>query len=75
MAKNLVIYYSRRGQNYVGGSVRELERGNAEQLAEFIRDACGADLFEIETVKPYSEDYMKCTEEAKAELAETVNPE
>ncbi|MBR0374141.1 MAG: NAD(P)H-dependent oxidoreductase [Mogibacterium sp.] len=74
MAKNLVIYYSRRGQNYVGGSVRELERGNAEQLAEFIRDACGADLFEIETVKPYSEDYMKCTEEAKAELAVNARP-
>lgn len=25
--KNLVIYYSRLGQNYVNGSIRELDKG------------------------------------------------
>ena len=28
--KNLIIYYSRRGQNYVNGSIKNLARGNAE---------------------------------------------
>ena len=27
MAKNLIIYYSRKGQNYVNGSIRELSKG------------------------------------------------
>ena len=37
--------------------------------------AVGGDLFEIETVKEYSKDYMACTEEAKKELREHARPE
>ncbi|MEE3477848.1 MAG: flavodoxin [Methanomethylophilus sp.] len=75
MSKNLVIYYSRKGQNYFGGSIRSVAKGNTEYVAEFIRDAIGADLFEVDTVKTYSADYMTCTEEAKAELRENARPE
>ncbi len=74
MAKNCIIYYSRKGQNYVNGTVRDLAKGNTEICAEFIQKAVGGDLFEVETVKPYSEDYMTCTEEAKAELREKARP-
>ena len=74
MAKNLVIYYSRRGQNYVNGQIRALEKGNTELLAEYIRDAAGADLFEIDTVNEYPEDYMECTEVAKQEQRENARP-
>ena len=56
MAKTLVIYYSRRGQNYAGGSIVNLKKGNTEYIAEFIRDAVNADLFEIRTVREYSTD-------------------
>lgn len=75
MAKTLVIYYSRKGQNYVNGSIRNLEVGNTEIVAGFIRDAVGADLFEVDTVKPYSTDYTTCTEEAKEELRRNARPE
>ncbi len=75
MAKNLVIYYSRRGENYVGGSIKSLARGNAELIVDYIRKAIDTDVFEVETVKPYSENYRTCTEEAKAELREKVRPE
>ena len=76
MAKNLIIYYSRKGENYVNGSVRNLSKGNTEICAEFIRKAVGGDLFEIETViREYSTDYMACTEEAKAELRAKERPE
>lgn len=51
MAKTLVIYYSRTGQNYVNGSIKSIEKGNTEIVAEFIRDAVDADLFEIKTKK------------------------
>lgn len=73
--KNLIIYYSRRGQNYVNGSVKNLSKGNAELITEYIKDAVGADVFEVDTVKPYSADYMVCIEEAKAELRAKARPE
>jgi len=75
MAKNLIIYYSRKGQNYVNGSIRELTKGNTEIVAEYIAEAVGADLFEVETVREYSKDYMTCTDEAKAELRSNERPE
>ena len=75
MAKNLIIYYSRKGQNYVNGSIRNLAKGNTEICAEFIQKAVGGDLFEVDTVKAYSEDYMTCTEEAQAELRSNARPE
>lgn len=75
MAKNLIIYYSRKGENYWNGSVKNLARGNTEIVAGFIQKAVGGDLFEVETVKEYSADYHKCTEEAKKELREGARPE
>ena len=75
MAKTLVIYYSRKGENYVNGAIRSLKKGNTEIVAEYIKEAADADLFEIETIREYSTDYMTCTEEAKAELRENARPE
>lgn len=73
--KTLVIYYSRKGENYVNGSIKSLSKGNTELVAEYIRDAVGADLFEIEAVKAYDKSYMTCIEEAKAELNADARPE
>jgi predicted nucleic acid-binding Zn ribbon protein len=73
MSRNLVIYYSRRGQNYFGGNIVDIEKGNAEKITEFICKATGADAFEVRTVKEYSKDYMKCTEEAQEELERKVS--
>lgn len=75
MAKNLIIYYSRKGTNYVNGRIMDLKKGNTEICAEFIKEAVGGDLFEIETVHEYSKDYHKCTEEAQEELRENARPE
>lgn len=74
MANTLVIYYSRKGQNYVDGKIVELEKGNTELVAEYIRDAVGADLFELETVREYPLDYMECTEAAKQDLRDNARP-
>ena len=72
--KNLIIYYSRRGENYVAGKLQILEKGNAQLLADYIREAAGADVFEIVPVRSYSADYMTCTEEAKEELNQKARP-
>ena len=75
MAKNLIIYYSRKGENYVNGSIVNLEKGNTEIVAEFIQKAVGGDLFKVETVKTYDADYNVCIDEAKKELHENARPE
>ena len=74
MAKTLVIYYSRKGENYVNGSIKKLPKGNTEICAEYIKKAVGADIFEIETQKAYSTDYTQCTVEAKDELKNNARP-
>ena len=33
---NLIIYYSRKGQNYWNGSIADLAKGNTERVAEYI---------------------------------------
>ena len=75
MGKNLILYYSRKGENYCGGPIRDLKKGNTEFAAEYIQKAVGGDLFEIDTVKPYAADYYACTDEAKAELNSDARPE
>ncbi|MBQ7477507.1 MAG: NAD(P)H-dependent oxidoreductase [Selenomonadaceae bacterium] len=75
MGKTLVIYYSRRGQNYVNGKIVDLPKGNTEIVAEFIQKAANADLFEVATKKAYPDDYTKCTIEAKDELRNDIRPE
>ena len=75
MAKNLIIYYSRVGENYFNDSVRSISKGNTEIVAEFIQKAVGGDLFQVDTVKPYAEDYYACTEEAQQELRAQARPE
>ncbi len=75
MTKNLIIFYSRRGENYVNGTVKNLAKGNTRIVAEYIQKAVGGDLFEIETVKEYPADYHACTAEAKKELRENARPE
>ena len=75
MAKILIAYFSRAGENYVNGDIKNLPRGNTEIVAEFIQKAVGGDLFKIETVKEYPADYTECTVVAKDELHAQARPE
>lgn len=71
MQRSLIVYYSRTGENYVGGAIRRLETGNTEIAAEMLKELTGAELFEIRPATPYSDDYMKCIEEASGK---TIRP-
>ena len=76
MAKTLIAFFSRRGQNYVDGSIPDLAKGNNEVIVEKIKAQLpNADVFRIDTVKKYSPDYMVCIEEAKQELRAKARPE
>lgn len=72
---NLIVYYSRKGQNYWNGSIKDLKKGNTEIVAEFVQKAVGGDLFEVDTVKRYAEDYYSCIDEAQKELRADARPE
>ena len=65
MKNILIVYYSRKGQNYWAGSIKNLPKGNTAVAAEFIQQATGGDIFEIDTVNPYPEDYTDCINQAK----------
>ena len=75
MANTLVVYYSRKGENHMPGGIQVLEKGHTERAAEFIAKALNADLFEIDTVKPYAENYRACCGEAFAEFKAAARPE
>ena len=67
--KSLIIYFSRADENYFGGEMRYINKGNTEVIAEYIKDYTGADMFKVEPLNPYPADYMKCIEEAKVRTA------
>lgn len=74
MANILIAYYSRRGQNYVGGNIEDLPIGNTEIVAQKIEKLTDGDMFRIDTVKQYPADYTACTEVAQRELRENARP-
>lgn len=59
--KILVVYFSRSG--------------NTQAVANEIQSFTDADMFRIETVEPYPEDYHRCTEVAQAEKNDGARPE
>lgn len=69
--KTLVAFFSRAGENYAVGHI---EKGNTHIVAEMIAAETGGDLFHIEPVTPYPDDYTKCTEVAKQELNAKARP-
>lgn len=75
MAKSLVVYYSRKGENHMPGGIQILEKGNTEYAAEHIAKAVGADLFEIDTVTPYAAAYRECCMQAVQEAKAKARPE
>jgi flavodoxin len=74
-SKSLIAYFSRRGNNYVGGNIVNLPIGNTEVIAKKIQELTGSDIFQIETVKAYPQDYTETTNEAQAEKRQNARPE
>ena len=55
--------------------IRNIDKGNTEIVAEKIAAKTGADLFKVETIKDYPNDYYECCAEAKKELQSQARPE
>lgn len=73
--KCLAAYFSRKGKNYVNGSIVNLSVGNTEAAAAMIQELTGCDMFHIDTTESYPVDYTETTEVAQQELRNNVRPE
>ncbi len=71
----LIAYFSRAGENYLCGEIRELAVGNTETAARILGQLTGADLFKMEPLVPYSSNYSECIEEAKQDQRRGARPE
>lgn len=71
----LIVYFSRTGENYVNGAIKKLSVGNTEIAAKLIQSKTGADMFEIVPLVSYSEDYNECIEQAKDDQRRGARPE
>ncbi|HUI40222.1 MAG TPA: flavodoxin [Methanothrix sp.] len=74
-SRSLIAYFSRKGNNYVGGSIVSLPVGNTEVAAKKIQKLAGSDIFQIRTVKSYPKDYTEATNVAQKEQKENARPE
>jgi flavodoxin len=72
--KLLIAYFSRKGNNYSNGSIANLPIGNTHVIAKMIADLTSGDLFCIDTIKPYPEDYGQTAELAGQELRSNARP-
>lgn len=72
--KCLIAYFSRKGNNYVGGRIENLSVGNTEVAAKMIEEAVGGELFCIDSVKTYPEDCTETTKVAQEELNANARP-
>ena len=72
--KTLVAYFSRAGQNHTPNGLQFLEKGNTEIVAEIIAKHTGCDVFKIDMITPYSEDYKECVGQAVADWKGGVRP-
>ncbi len=73
--KSLIAYFSRSGENYVGGSIVDLPIGNTELVAKMIQKLTCSDAFRIDTLKKYPWGYNETTDMAKQELRQNARPE
>lgn len=71
----LIAYFSRTGENYVNGTIKELSVGNTEIAAKLIQSKTGADMFRLVPLVSYSEDYNECIEQAKDDQRRGARPE
>lgn len=71
----LIAYFSRKNENYVNGTIRNLKTGNTEIAACMIQKFIVGDLFKIEPIQEYSKDYNECIAQAQADQRRDARPE
>lgn len=71
----LIAYYSRADENYFGGTLRYIDKGNTQIAAEILQSLTGADIVCLDTKVPYSYDYDAVVAQGKREVEKHFRPE
>lgn len=74
MEKNLIVYFSHDKENYVSGTIQNLEIGNTKIVAQKIQQQLNCDIFEIKALHDYPFHYDECVKVAKQELRNNARP-
>ena len=74
MSKTLIAYFSRTGENFVQGAIKGLEVGNTEIIAKKIQEFTGGDLFKIDPVIPYDDNYDICSNQSRQDFQNKARP-
>lgn len=72
---SIIIYFSRKDENYVNGMIKNLAIGNTEIVAGMIQKLTGSDIFKVEPIQPYSKNYNECIAQAQADQNRNARPE
>lgn len=71
----LIAYFSRTGENYVNGTIKNLTVGNTKIVAEMLAEITGGELFQIVPIQAYSSSYNECIAEAQNDQRRNARPE
>lgn len=71
----IIVYFSRKGENYVSGTIKKLAVGNTEVVANILQKLTGAETFKMQPVQEYSKDYNECIAQAQADQRRNARPE
>lgn len=70
----IIVYFSRNGENYVSGAIRDLNVGNTEIIAEMLHNLTDAELFKLEPMQEYAWDYNECIAQAQTDQRRDARP-
>lgn len=70
-----IIYFSKKGENFVDGQIQQLETGNTEMLAQKINREIKGELVEIMPITDYPNDYYQTISISEKEKNENLLPE
>ena len=73
--KILIAYFSLKGETLEGMRIVHREKGHAQLAAEYIHEAIGGALFEIQVATPYPEDHMQRVRQARVEIEQNARPQ
>lgn len=71
---SIIVYYSRRGENYVSGTIQTLAVGNTEAVAQRLAALTVAELFPLLPCQPYSDRYDTCIQQAQDDQRRDARP-
>ena len=63
MSKSLILYFSRAGNNYTNEGIKNIEIGNTEVIANYIKEFTDGDMFKVDPLDEYQGSFVSTSKE------------